>query len=110
MMKSIAPVFFASPQFDITSSGALGILLVIGLVPIFIVSALNGHAVFLGIFQLVVLCLTEAAQWRFTRHARAPIKVLSAGVTYLIINVAVTIGVMYCLSHFPRLGSYLYGK
>ena len=101
---------FASPDFEITPIGVLAGLLILGLMPVFIVSAFKGLTLFLGIFQLVQLCISEIAQWQFTRHARLSIKLLSAGATYLTANILITIGVMYLLAHVPRLGSYLYGK
>jgi len=108
--STFASVFFASPDLSVTPLGAVALLLLVGVVPIFIVSALQGITLTLGLFQFAVLCLTELTQWRFTRYAHAWIKIVSAGSTYLIANIIVTVGVMYLASHFPHIGSYFYGK
>jgi cadmium resistance protein CadD (predicted permease) len=95
-MKLLALACFASPEFDQTTTNKICILLLVSFVPIFVVLALQGLAVLLGIFQITVLCLAEMTQWRFTRHAPLPLKLLSAACTYLVANLIFTVGVYLC--------------
>ena len=92
-MKFLALAFFASPEFDLTTTNKICILLLVSFVPIFTVVALHGIAVLLGIFQIVVLCLAEMTLWRFTKAHSLSMKLFSAATAYLITNLIFTISV-----------------
>jgi hypothetical protein len=85
-MKFLAFLFFASPVFEEIGHATTGTLLYVTIVPAFAYGALWGVHILLGTFQIIILCSAEMTQWRLTRHARLPIKVISAVTTYLVSN------------------------
>jgi hypothetical protein len=85
-MKFPALLFFASPLFAEIGHATIGTLFYVTIVPAFAYGALWGVHIMLGTFQVIILCLAEMTQWRLTRHARLPIKVVGAVATYLVFN------------------------
>ena len=79
-------IIFASPIFENTGEAVIGTLLLVTVIPAFALKALQGGSILLGIFQIIVLCLTEAAQWRFAVNPPPVIKLARAIGTYFASN------------------------
>jgi hypothetical protein len=98
-MNLMALAVFASPVFVNTGRAAAGILIGVTLFPAFALRALTGTHILLGIFQMITLFAAEVVQWRFTRLARVPIKLIGAVMTYCVANLLFFLGVFFLLAH-----------
>jgi hypothetical protein len=108
VMKSLFFIFLASPDFSGSGQAAVRILLLFTLYPMFALNAFNGFSVLsvvLGIFQFLVLCSAEATQWRFTRRAKLPVRVISAIATYIASNLVFSLGFLAVAWFGPNLVS-----
>lgn len=98
-MNAFALVFFASPEFVHTGRAALGILIFAALIPVFVLNAFWGMHVLLGVCQVTLLCAVEWVQWRFTRLASLPVKLISAVMAYCVSNLLFFVAAIFLMVH-----------
>lgn len=97
-MKSLLSIFLASPVFAHSALSALMLFLYFTLIPAFALLALHGVHLVLGISQVIVICVAEAVQWRFTRRAQLPAQLTGAIATYLLTNLVFSLLVFFVFS------------
>jgi hypothetical protein len=102
-MNILTFVFLASPTLGGFGEAILDRLYLTTLLPLFLVNAIHGHEVELGIFQALTLISAEIIQWRLIQHSPFLVRVLGGVVTYVVVNFLffAALGSVFGVSPFP---------